>query len=229
MAKEVLLGMGRSVPPYIIQESNAGIEYEVIELALAAVGHTLKPVYLPLARVEQMLLGHNVDAATPLKKLDSLDLCYSDSHIKYQNVAITLKKNNYQIKNVQGLKGKNIIAFQKADQYLGKEFASIVRQNQNYYEYPDQNKQIHALFSGNAEVIIADKNIFKYYYEHSLRKDGFEEYTIHPVFPPSNYSVGFTDSTLCEEFNRGLAIIRKENGYQRIQNKYFTRKELSDN
>lgn len=221
LAKEVLIGMGRSVPPYIIQERSIGAEYEVIESALAAVGHKLKPVYLPLARVEQMLIEKKVDAATPLIKRIDDKLCYSKSHIQYQNVAIALKRRNFQINHLQDLKDKKIIAFQKAGQYLGKEFADIVRQNPNYHEYPDQNNQIHALFSGITNVIIADKNIFQYYYEHSVRKESFEDYSIYPIFPPSNYSVGFVDPKLCEDFNRGLTIIQKDNTYQRILNNYF--------
>ena len=224
MAKEVFIGMGRSVPPYIIQERNIGAEYEIIESALAAVGHKLNPVYLPLVRVEQMLIEKKVDAATPLKKRIGGNLCYSKSHIQYQNIAIALKRRNYQINHIQDLKGKKIIAFQKAGQYLGKEFADIVRQNPNYQEYPDQNNQIHALFSGNTNVIIADKNIFHYYYEHSVRKESFEDYSTYPIFPPSNYSVGFVDPILCEDFNRGLTIIRKDKTYQRILNNYFMQK-----
>ena len=222
-AREINVGMGLSIPPYVISETNSGIEYDIVESALNAVGHSLAPIYLPMARVSIMLSEHKVDAATPLMPANTQNVCYSDSHIQYQNVAVALTSNNFSINAIGDLAGKDLIAFQSAPSYLGIEFSSAVKGNRRYNEYANQNKQIHALFNGDTEIIVLDINIFYYYYNQSKRKADFEAHSIFPVFPPSIYSVGFTDDKLCKDFNRGLDMIKKNQVYSNIMKRYTGR------
>jgi len=219
-AKDVTVGMGLSIPPYIISENNTGIEYEVIASALQAVGHSLIPDYVPLARVTMMLSEHKVDGATPLLPSPESSLCFSLPHISYQNVAISLREKNYSINEINDLNGMSLLAFQNAPVYLGKTFSDMTAKHHNYREDPNQSKQVHALFGGDTDVIILDINIFYYYYNKSKRKADFKPYTVHKIFMPSVYSVGFTDRQLCQQFNRGLKKIKKNKLYDEIFKRY---------
>ncbi len=219
-AREVTVGMGLSIAPYIISDTNTGIEYDIIASALEAVGHTLKPRYLPLARVKLMLFEKKVDGATPLKPDLAQNICYSDSHIRYQNVAVALKDSGYAIKHVRDLAGMRILAFQNAPIYLGDEFGAVVKGSEHYREDPNQSRQVHALFGNYTDVIVLDKNIFYYYFNLSKRRQDFKSYTMYHIFPPSIYSVGFTDRKLCADFNKGLALIQRNKVYSDIVKRY---------
>ena len=50
-AKDVTLVAGLSLPPYIIQDSNSGMEYDIIKEALASKGYTMKIQYIPFVRL----------------------------------------------------------------------------------------------------------------------------------------------------------------------------------
>ncbi|MCA1907303.1 MAG: hypothetical protein LDL39_02980 [Magnetospirillum sp.] len=61
-AKDLSVGVPRSVPPYVIPETWGGIEYEVAKQSLALAGYTITPKLTVPARVpKEMNLG-NIDA-----------------------------------------------------------------------------------------------------------------------------------------------------------------------
>jgi polar amino acid transport system substrate-binding protein len=62
-SKEVVMAFSLDIPPYIFETKNKGIEIEIITAALAKNGHTLKPLYFPLARIPWSFKNKKVDAA----------------------------------------------------------------------------------------------------------------------------------------------------------------------
>lgn len=67
-AAEIKIGVSLSIPPYVIQATNSGIELELLNQALAVKGHTASIHYLPLARTFHELRRVNSMASSTSKK-----------------------------------------------------------------------------------------------------------------------------------------------------------------
>ncbi|HNW10359.1 MAG TPA: transporter substrate-binding domain-containing protein [Candidatus Rifleibacterium sp.] len=218
-AKDVTLIAGLSLPPYIIEDSNSGIEYDIIKEALAKKGHTLKMEYVPFVRVIHDYPKY--DGAVTINEASGAKGQYSDVVITYQNYPISLKSKNVQIASVQDLKDKVIVAFQNANKYLGEEYAKVVAENPNYTEQGEQVLQVKSLYSGRADAIVSDINIFKYYKKQTTDIDTTAEIVYHEVFPGTDYKVLFNDAALRDEFNAGLKELNESGRVKEIIDSYI--------
>jgi len=220
-AKNYKIAVGLALPPYVIQEGNSGMELEVVREALALKGHTVEPVYLPFARVPKSLQDKLVELALTVNESSGLEnVFYSDSHITYQNVAVTLAKNKISITSTSELSDKSIIAFQGATKYLGADYADMAANNTKYQERAAQDNQILMLFSDRVNTVVMDINIFKYFRELNKKVDTSLDVTIHEIFAPSYYKVGFLNATLRDEFNESLKELKSSGQYDKIISKY---------
>ena len=220
-AKTLKAITGLALPPYIISENNTGMEREIVDSVFKEINLNMKLDYVPFIRVRMNMEKNKADLAFPTNEASNIkNVYFSDSHITYQNAAITLKKNNLKINNLSDLKDKKIIAFQDAKLYLGKEYAEMAKNNKKYQEKARQESQIAMLFAGRTDAIVTDVNIFKYFKDKIKIVDTNLEYTIHPIFPKTYYKVCFTDENLRNNFNKGLKKIKENGTYDKIINKY---------
>lgn len=223
VAKEIKVAVGLALPPYVISSENKGMELDIIKEALALNGHTIKPVYLPFARVPWSLNEGKVDAAMTINESSGIkNVFYSNSHITYQNVAVSLAKNNYTINKIGDLVNRSVLAFQSATLYLGSDFKNMADKNNRYNEEPRQDIQITMVYNGRAEAVVMDKNIFKYYKAKETRADVSQGVNIHTIFPPSLYKVGFRSETMRDEFNVSLKKLVDSGMYKKIINRYVS-------
>jgi len=220
-ARDVKVAVGHALPPYIFPETGVGIEIDIVRQALAPGGFEVEPVYLPLARVPHQLAAGKVDAALTISASSGLEnVHYSDSHVAYRNVAVSLAQSGLRIDSVADLAGKSVIGFQNATAYLGEEFAAVATANRRYSELADQERQVKMLCLGRAQVIVADVNIYRYYSQNTASVDTTIATVIHPIFPATPYQVAFLDPDLRDRFNRGLAALRESGEYAAIIAKY---------
>ena len=223
VAKEIKVAVGLALPPYVISSENKGMELDIIKETLAMTGHTVKPVYLPFARVPWSLKEGKVDAAMTINESSGIDgVFYSQSHITYQNVAVSLAKNKYTINDVAGLSNRSVLAFQSATLYLGDDFKNMASKNNRYKEEPRQDIQITMVYNGRTETVVMDKNIFKYYKAKETRADVSQGVNIHTIFPPSFYKVGFRSKALRDEFNTSLKKLIDSGKHKEIINRYVS-------
>lgn len=218
-AKDVKAAVGTSLAPYVIQQTNSGIELDIVREALAFNGHTLILRYPALKLVTALFNKKVVDAALTINRKLGINACLSDVVVEYQNYAITLKKSKQNITHLSDLQGKKVLAFQNAKLYLGRDFTEAVDQAQ-YSEVQQQTHQVNRLYKERDDVIISDKNIFLYYRSKVSNIDTSEELVFWPLFPPSPYRVAFHDTKLCKQFNEGLEHLRKTGRYTEIVNSY---------
>ena len=220
-AQELKLAYGLSTPPYVISKNDSGIELDIVKEAFALSNITVKPIYVPLARLTKQIELDEIDGSvTIMESLGLKNVYYSDTYITYENIAVSLKKNNLKILSISDLRNKDIITFQNAKIYLGNEFKQAVSQNHNYYEFYDQKKQVKMLFKNRIQVIVLDRNIFAYYKEHSIEKFE-EEVVIHKIFPANKYKIAFKNPKIRDKFNLGLKEIKSTGKYEQIINKYL--------
>lgn len=221
-ADEVRILFGLTVPPYVIQESNSGYELDIMREALAVKGHTLKPVYASFLAAAKMLKEKSAEGAQRgSPELTEADGFYyaADPTVLYEDYAISLKKNHLKIDSIADLKGKSIVAYQGATKYIGPEFAAAVKEA-TYQEQFSSRRVVQMLYAGGVQVAVFDINIFKYFADLEKKEmDTTAELDLHKIFPAgtlmTNHAV-FLNKQLRDDFNAGLAQLKKSGRYKQI-------------
>jgi polar amino acid transport system substrate-binding protein len=219
---DIRVAFGTSIPPYVIKDKNAGIEFDIIAAALAHEGHKVTPIYMPFIQVKDAFIDGRADAIATLEKTVGVDGHFTDTVVTYQNYGISLKKNGFDLPNIRSLADKKVISFQMATQYLGTTFAEMANKNPHYREKSSQAVQAKLLFKGKVDVIVADKNIFNYFVKDVADKvDTTQPVTYHEIFEPNHFSVAFKNKEIRDDFNEGLKSIKKSGEYQVIFDDYL--------
>jgi len=215
-----------SIPPYVIMEENRGIVVDIMKQAFSLKGYMLEFTYAPNRRVEKELISKSVDGAFNFPPGKMSQMFYSDPIVAYQNVVVTLQSRYFKIKNVKDLAGKEIVAFQNAAKFLGKEYAEMVRLNPTkHHEVSNQKSQLLMLYKGRTDAIVLEKRIFLYFLgqlqETLISRD---PYVFHPIFPPSPRFAIFIDEKIRDTFNEGLKLLRDNGSYDQIFSRYIDEK-----
>lgn len=223
-AAEIRMAFGQSLEPYVFEHDASGLEIDIIRAALQAAGHTLRPRFVPQARVPLLLDAGEVDAAATLTPDSGLQQAvYSEVYIHYQDYLITARGRFARPPSWAELGRLRIVGFQNAARYLGPEFAAMARANRRYREQADQLSQARMLFAGHADAIVAERRIFEY---QSQRLQG-SRYAERPfavelfaLFDKIPYRVAFREAALRDDFDRGLAEIRRDGKLAMIESRY---------
>lgn len=220
-AETLKLGVGQDLPPYVLSDSNSGIELDIAREALLIKGHKITPVYLPFGRVMLALESGDVDAALTVNEDSGIaGIHYSNAHITYQNVAIALKQQGFKINSISSLTDYSVLAFQYASLYLGSEFETMTNQNPNYSEKGQQNIQVSMLYLKRVQVVIMDLAIFKYFKKLESRVNTGAAIDVFKIFPPTPYKVGFRNVKFKKDFDIGLSDLKMSGRYDEIIKKY---------
>jgi len=220
----IKLTAGFSKPPYVIEKTPdyPGIQLDLIN---AIFKHEDQPVLFSFLSLSRRFSSpdkwHSDGVITLPKDYQYQGVYVSAPYISYQNVVVTLAQDNLVINDVNDLKGKNIIAFQMAKKFLGKEYVSAVEEAAEYRELSEQMRQIKMLFAKRTQALVLDISIFKHFLHNHREQQYSKPYTVHWLFPPRIYSVGFKDAALRDKFNRGLKKVKASGQYQKIVDKYL--------
>lgn len=221
---QITAAVGLALPPYVLKDTNSGLEVDIVRQALLDSGYTLKLDYVPFARLPLSLKDKSADCALTINEASGVtDVFYSQSHITYQNVAVGLKSKGLKISEVAELKPYRIVAFQDATNYLGNAYRTMVKEKggAGYSELANQESQVKMLFMDRADVLVMDINIFKYFRQAIKDTDVSAEVTFYPIFPPTNYKVAFTNKDVCQKFNEGLNKLKSSGKYAAIFKTYI--------
>lgn len=226
-AAEVRMSFGLSLPPYVIKESNSGYELEIIKEALAVKGHTLKPSFAAFGVTKQILKDKGADAAQrggpEMAEADGFYYAAEPTAI-YEDVVISLAKNKLAINSLADLKTKTVAAYHGAKEFIGPEYAAAVKANPNYQENSSSKRLVQMVYANGVQATVCDINIFKYV-AATLKgeMDVSQEVTYHRIFPTNtiktNHAV-FMDKQIRDDFNAGLAQLKKTGRYKEIIKKY---------
>lgn len=225
-ADVVSVAFGEKLPPFVLPDSDSGVQVEIVREALKVKGHTLKSVYLPMGRITTAFKTRKVDVVMmdvgeDMRKVGGF---YGDPPILYDNVFITLKKNKIIIKHPRDLKGLRIDSFvgalKRYPEWLGE-----VGKTLEYVEKNDQSTQPLLLDLERFDVVLCDRYIFKYYTIQSKKNPRFKNYPVveHPftVANPDDYRPVFFSKKIRDDFNYGLRKIRKQGIDQAIYDRYL--------
>ena len=226
-AEQLKIGIGISKPPYVIQNQNTGMEYEIVERALAKAGYEMVPYYMPLMRIPHSLNGGALDGGMHLRAHMSIDGFFSNEVISYHNYVITLKENNFKIPFLKELGKLSTVAFQNAHKLLGEEFGEASRENPQYSEIANQALQVRMLAAGRVEAVVADFRIFLHFQkqvQREMKRKFF--FTFHRLFQPTPYRAAFRDRTIRDAFDVGLKELRRSGEYDAIVSKYISADDM---
>ena len=222
---KVTVGSGFSLPPYMIDGSNRGLLSEIIVSSFSAVETNVAFHFGTNLEIMEKFKAFQTDAVINATSGAFPSSYLSDVVITFKNRAISLRKNNYQIQQLNDLLPYSVIGFNAASKLLNSDFQQMVAQHERYSEIVKQIDQANALLSGTTDAIIADELIFKYYRSQLVRRDHKNQayraqVNFHPVLPETHYRIAFHDENLRNKFNQGLSIIKNNGLLARIHQRY---------
>ena len=222
LAREITVAMAKNLPPFFMMPGS-GIEYEIIKETFASQGIKMIPRFVPFGRLPFMLKNRHTDAVATINQGSRVHATYSNPYVTYHNYAITLKSEQHRIDKMEDLSRYKILAFQKATDYLGKDYQQAVGKNPRYKETHNQRHQAIDLYKKRIQVVVADKTIFLYFRRVVGREENIDtsgSLVFHRLFEPTHYSMGFHDTGLRSAFEKGMKQMRKGR-YQQIYDQYL--------
>lgn len=220
--QQVTVGVG-NFEPYFIAKGRTGLFTELLDAIFAGIPN-YEPVYQfdhSNNRLFQEFREGKLDAVANVFESMNLAPCHSKPFFHFQDMAMTRAEDQFKIRNIEDLKGKSIITFQGAREFLGKIFADQTFAGE-YIEMANPGHQVRRLARGQGDVSIGDLFVFL----HNLEmvpglKMKPEDFNYHPVIPKNATRMGFKDKALCERFKASLAHIEKTGQDKAIYRKYF--------
>ncbi|WP_245219890.1 substrate-binding periplasmic protein [Pseudoalteromonas arabiensis] len=215
--KQIIVAASSFLPPYIVKQSNSGIQIEILKAALQAQGITELDIhYMSNKRAEQQLLQGKVDIVLNFPPMAIAGIHKSEPLVMYQNVALSLASNEFIIKSIFDLAGKSVLAFQNAVNFIEQPFKSVTENLASYDEVVNQQAQVDHLMKGWVDVIIMDRRVFLFYLEKYKQSNKVLPFVVHPIFKEAPRPAYFSNKALKDSFNLGLDKIIASGEYQAI-------------
>lgn len=223
---DVRMAFGEKIPPFCFPETDSGIELEVMREALAFRGHVLKPRYFSFARIPVAFKARDVDAAmTDLgEDLTAWGAAYGDPAVFYDNVFISLTERKLDIRKPEDLRGLSVISFVGAAKRYPS-WLNEVKKAGRYFEQNDQALQVLTLDRGRYDVVLSDRNIFRYFtLQLQLNKSFHPKPVVEQSFVKFNaqdYRPIFRDAKIRDDFNAGLKHLKDSGRFKAIYQRYL--------
>ncbi|MCX9134859.1 transporter substrate-binding domain-containing protein [Aeromonas veronii] len=219
-AKQLRVGVSFSMPPYIIDQGPRGIELDLIRSAFAGTTYEIVFEYLPVARTFRQFESGKLDAIINVTPGMVDPALLSAPVLIFHNRVFTL--NDTHINTLDDLLPLRVVAFQRATDFLGGEFAAMANNNPRYTETAKQQAQVSLLLVGRVDAIVLDELIFQYFWaqaQNDVRlKEAFRTAKIRQadLFPPTYCHFAFHSADARTLFDRQLEAMRKDGRYQQI-------------
>lgn len=224
-AKELKVAAGLTRAPYLMSKSQKGIEVDIVRATLKKAGYASTFSYMPYRLGFSKYNKGSFDAvitATDALPLNSAFL--STPYMSYQNIVVTLTKNQFNINDVADLKGKRIVAFPQAKKYLGKAFNDLASNSKKYKEFTNHSKQILMLLTQRTDAIVLDEKIFHYFYNQlqstNMSNNLDFKLSFHRIFKPFPVSVAFSNQEIRDNFNEAFSSLENNGKIDAIVQQY---------
>ena len=208
--KEVNVALGLSLEPYVIDKDfTRGIEYDLVNkiLNLSSININSTRI-LPPDKLKNLLKNDSSLDVMISSKVDKDDgLFYSNKLLDLEYVAISVANKNLDIKNIDDLKGKRVLAFDGSSEILDVDLYKLINipnKPNLYEEYTSIEELVKTFLNQDIDVLILEKNVFKWYFNKLSNKD-IKDYVFYDIFPNKiSHYVAFKDKALRDIFNKNL-------------------------
>ncbi len=224
--KEVNVALGLSLEPYVIDKDFIrGIEYDLVNkiLNLSSININSTRI-LPADKLKNILKNDSSLDVMISSEVDKNDgLFYSNKLLDLEYVAISVANKNLDIKNIDDLKGKRVLAFDGSSEILDVDFNKLINipnKPNLYQEYTSIEELIKTFLNQDIDVLIIEKNAFKWYF-NKLSNEEIKDYVFYDIFPNKiSHYVAFKDKTLRDIFNKNLKLFKYTTSYEEVFNDY---------
>ena len=222
--QKLVVGFGETLPPFVISHTHSGLTIDIIKAALTPLGYQIEPRYYPYTRRAKGYIKGRIDVIADINLNTAngnlLNGYISDEAYVYENMAISLKSNNFNFTSIADLANFSLISWPSAAIQLGEEYAKMAKANSQYYEVHDQSLQVKMLFSNKADVIQMDKQSFDYYRSTLKGIDTTQPVDRFALFGKSPNGYLFKSKKLRDDFNLQLQKLKNSGEYYKIFKKY---------
>ncbi len=221
-ADTITLATRPDTPPYIYNNAHHGIEIEIIDAISSVADLKFKYQQMPRMRMIQIFDANQSDGVLTQHPNVSNIGCATDWYLVHQNMAFSLKTNQFKINDLSGLKGKAVVSFDGASKYLGPAFKAAVKDTLRYTESAQQSMHISLIYSKRFDVVVGDHLILKLAQKelHTETKR-YQPLAEHAILPISFYVARFHRQQTCDKFNAALKHIRDNGTYKSIIDKHL--------
>lgn len=225
-AQVLTVSFGKDNSPFSIPETLEGISFDVLRQTLGREGYQFKPFYAPYERRFRVYQEKNLDIVVEARPesvaLYQLDGFLSVPALRFDNVAVSLKKNQFAIARTADLAKHSVISWQGAQHVMGEDYAAMVKSNNRYQENSKQRSQVMMLFSGRVDVLHIDTSIFAYW-RNQIGKttdiDVWQEVDMYH-FGEIYFNYLFREQKVRDLFDRRFKQLRESGEYAGIYRKY---------
>lgn len=227
-AANVRMAFGDNLPPYILAGSSSGIEVDIVREALAYRGHVLQAEFMPMGRIPVVFVAGKADAIMMDvgQDMGPAGGVYGEPPVLYDNVMYTLARRRLSLRKPADLHQLWIMSFvgaaRRYPDWLGK-----LEHTPFYVERNSQSVQPKLLALGRYDVVVSDRTIFTYYLRQQQKSDPafrmppIDEHLL-PAADMRAYRPVFRDARVRDDFNAGLAFLRKSGRYGAIYQHYLS-------
>nr|WP_246239881.1 transporter substrate-binding domain-containing protein [Pseudoalteromonas caenipelagi] len=226
-AKEVIVSLPHSLPPWVIDDSK-GLALELVRDTLLQAGHSFMPVFVPLQRLDWALNQTNVDAVAMIENQAIEKVFYSQPIGLYEAVIVTLRSKRITVSSLSSLENLIVISFKGSTEVFPL-LASVASKSDNFMEVTDQQGQVSMLFKHRADAIILDRNLFEYWsgqHTDALFRQEPDIIPLSRIIPTSNTNpifVVFKEQLIRDQFDTALGKMRANGSFERIYAQYLRR------
>lgn len=219
---KIIFGISR--PPFIIEEKQTGISFELAKVIFDRLGVSFSPSFGPNKRMKLEILKSRVDVAVEVTPFNPT-LFYSEKFISYRNFVVSRKADGIAMKDFTDLKGQSVCAWQDARAHIGERLTQAIGSFSSYREFSIQKDQVREWLIKRCDVILIDDTLLKWHMKELIGKlknknRNFDVLLDYHPFPGGNitwFYVAFRDRVLRDRFNGILAEIKKDGTYDRIR------------
>lgn len=194
-AQTIKVACSDSVPPFVLPSSDQGIALDILRAALQHKNIKITPVYGSNERNLARFISREADAILVAPRDALTNAFESDQALMvFHNYAISLEKNAIHAETIADLNGFSLGAFSLATRILPPAFRQVANQSPDYREFTDQRQQVLALLTGEVDVIVLEKMLFRYLLTQIRHQDAQltqQSIRYHNLFQPTYYHTMF--------------------------------------
>lgn len=223
-AKELVVGMG-NFKPYFIESEGSGVFPDLVTAVFREMPEYEPKFVWALSNnsLWSSFEAGRLDAVSNL--FDSVEIqgCRTEPVFRFRDVAVTRASSGLQLRSIQDLKGKRVVAFQGAKGFFGKDYTQQL-DSSNYEEVGKPTLQAKMLWMKRYDVSVGDLYIFL---EATKTLSGEDvspnDFTVHNIFPVISSRLGFRDETMCGKFNEALKKVKASGEFEAIYQGYLNK------
>ncbi|QBG36385.1 substrate-binding periplasmic protein [Litorilituus sediminis] len=223
--KTLHIGVG-NFPPFFIEHEQSGLFLEITKTIFAQLPD-YSPSFIFMSNhrlLHEINSGKRLDVACNIFAGPDVKGYLSKPIFRYQDVAVTRKKDNFSIASVADLQSLSIAAYQGATELLGADYKAMAMTNANYSEHAHPKETTYLLVSGEKAVRVGDISIFLY----DLKRKQYAkttdmkqtDFTVHRIWQDVYSHMAFKDKALRDEVDSVITQLLENGVIDKIYQKY---------